>query len=375
MKTLLIVTTGLPQLELSELLRREAADEFPRVTLFETVLNADIVNERFLQRIPNWRKLLFRFLPASVSQVLEAYYNRNNYEVIISWSERRAFLFALLLKLTRSKTKHIGLFYWISKPKQSLLLRVVHSHIHRVITWSSMQRDYAIHNLSLTSSKVKYIPYGVDQQFWRPVESEQNMICSVGEEMRDYATLIEAMRGLPFKCHIVGEKIRIIGRYFSTSKNMEEYGPLPQNVTASRMNYQDLRSLYSKSRFVVLPILESETSSGLTVLLEAMSMGKAVICSKIKGQVDVVQNGKTGLFVPPGNPSALREAIQYLWDRPDVAQQMGKEARRYIEQHHTLDQFVGSVKSIVEELAGKRFNHIAENVSRKKSPLQEKIIL
>jgi glycosyltransferase involved in cell wall biosynthesis len=355
MKTLLIVTTGLKQIEREELLRLEALDEFPLVSLFEITLNCDIVNERFLQKIPKWRKLLYKYFPSYFAQVLEAYVNRKKYDAVISWSERRSFLFALLLKLTRSSTKHIALFYWISKPKQSFLLRFVHSHMNRIIIWSTAQYNHAITKLHLPSYKVVYIPYGVDHKFWRPTHMEQNMICSVGEEMRDYGTLIEAMKGLDIQCHIVAEKIRIIGQYLTDSKMINSYGPFPQNVKASRMNYKDLRTLYSKSKFVVLPLLESETSSGLTVLLEAMSMGKAVVCSRIKGQVDVIEDGKTGIFVPPGDVDALRRAIQHLWDHPEIAEQMGNEARRYIERNHTLEQFVNSIKSVVEEVTGKQF--------------------
>jgi exosome complex RNA-binding protein Rrp4 len=47
----------------------------------------------------------------------------------------------------------------------------------------------------------------------------------------------------------------------------------------------------------------------------------------------------------------------YLWVHLEIAEQMGKEARRYIEQHHTLDQFVNSVKNVVEEVTAKQFNH------------------
>ena len=79
-------------------------------------------------------------------------------------------------------------------------------------------------------------------------------------------------------------------------------------------------------------------------------MGKAVICSRTKGQLDIIQDGRTGLFVPPSDPKALRDAIQYLWEHPDEAERMGKEGRKYVEENHTLDQFVCSLKRIVEQV-------------------------
>ena len=79
-------------------------------------------------------------------------------------------------------------------------------------------------------------------------------------------------------------------------------------------------------------------------------MGKAVICTRSDAQVDVIAEGKTGVFVKGGDPEGLREAIQFLWNNPQKADEMGREARKYIEAHHTIEGFVGSVRSILEEL-------------------------
>ncbi len=375
MKTLFIITTGMNRAEKTELLRREAAGEIPRGTLFETEMNCDVVDEIYMQKVPRWRKLCYGLFPVFVAQVLEAFYNRKKYDAVISWSERRSFLFALLLKLTRSKTKHVAMMYWMSKPKQAFFLRFAQSHIHKIITWSSVQAEYAIQQLKVPRQKFKFVGYPVDQKYWTPTMLITDLICSVGYEMRDYATLIKALDGLGIKCHIAAKRIRIIEGNFTREIDIDSYGVLPQNVSIGFKNHFELRNLYAQSKFVVLPLLPSDTDNGVTSILEAMAMGKTVICSRTKGQVDVIKEGKTGIFVPQGDHLALRDAILNLWNHPEIAEQMGKEARRYIEQHHTLDQFVGSVKSVVEELTGKRFNHIPGNGSRIKPTLQEKISL
>ena len=86
-------------------------------------------------------------------------------------------------------------------------------------------------------------------------------------------------------------------------------------------------------------------------------MGKAVICSRVKGQADVIQEGRTGIFVPPNDPRALHEAIEFLWNNPTEAKRMGEEARRHIEKFHTLDGWVEIVKEIVEEAIGNNTHH------------------
>ena len=67
-----------------------------------------------------------------------------------------------------------------------------------------------------------------------------------------------------------------------------------------------------------------------TTAMEAMAMGKPVIASRIGGLSDIIINGETGFLVPPGEPHALREAIQYLLDDPMRRERMGNMAKQRV---------------------------------------------
>jgi glycosyltransferase involved in cell wall biosynthesis len=95
-------------------------------------------------------------------------------------------------------------------------------------------------------------------------------------------------------------------------------------------------------------LLPSDTDNGITVILEAMAMGKPVICSRTRGQVAVIQEGVTGLYVPIGDAAALRTAVLSLWHEPLRAQQMGRNARALVEKHHTLEKFTSTARSAAE---------------------------
>jgi len=348
MKALTLLTTGLLKLDKE----KELHDECPRASLYEETIDTEMFSEDSLKRAPVWRRWAYRLMPPVLAEVLEAYALRKKYDVVISWSDPHSLLFAGLLKLTRRRFPTVALMFWISKPKKAALLRRVHSHIDTIVLWTSTHREFAINELGIPPEKIRFIPYYVDQKFWRPLPGPTDMICSAGVEMRDYPTLLEAVKGLDIHCHIAAGNFR--GKLFRTVSAIYEHGPLPENVTVEKLGPAELRKIYARSRFVVVPLLQSDSDNGLTTILEAMAMGKAVICSQIRGQRDVIQDGKTGIFVPQGDSKKLREAILDLWNNPEKAEALGREARRFVETHTTWDQFVRNIKTFAEELVDTR---------------------
>jgi glycosyltransferase involved in cell wall biosynthesis len=354
MKTLTLVTE-ISRPDRAALLRGETAGDHPRVLLFEDRLNSDMLAGNALRTAPVPRRWVYRLVGRYAGQVLEAYRRRRSYDAVLSWGEPLSLFFALLLKLTGSRTRHIALMYWISPPKKALLLRVVHSHIDRIITWSSVQRAFAIDQLHIPASKITLVLHPVDLLFWNPIDAPADMICAVGNEMRDYATLIAAMRGLDIPCHIAAKVIPAGASHkMARISAIAAAGPLPPNVTVGPRSYRELRALYARCRFVVIPLLPTDTDNGVRAALESMAMGKAVICSRVEGQVDVIVDKETGLLVPQGDPGALREAIVYLWSHPEVADAMGRSGRRRVEERHSFEQFVDAVKGVVEETMRER---------------------
>ena len=59
-------------------------------------------------------------------------------------------------------------------------------------------------------------------------------------------------------------------------------------------------------------------------------MEKPVIASRIGGLLDIVIDGKTGFLTTPGDPRALRQAIQSLLDSPARRESMGAMAKQRV---------------------------------------------
>ena len=104
---------------------------------------------------------------------------------------------------------------------------------------------------------------------------------------------------------------------------------LPPNVLLmGGWPHDAVMGAWRRCSIALVPSIVAETFGIVT--LEAMMMGKPVIASRIGGLTDVVVDGETGYLVPPGDPQALRKAIQCLLDDPALREHMGNMAKQRV---------------------------------------------
>jgi glycosyltransferase involved in cell wall biosynthesis len=350
--------------------QRRLADEqtgtMSQWSAFERLFNTECIDYMAVRRAPWYRRAVYRFLPRYFSLACELFLMRHDYDVVVTaWSEPLSISFALLQYFFAfRRTRHVMVGYWFSKVSVASLLRLVHPAINLIVTWSSAQKTFAENHLGIPKEKMRLVSHPVDPFFWAkqdfrpsPAESPTDYICSAGAEMRDYPTLIEAMKGLPaITCQIAAREIRILSGLKAVNRSAQELAPtLPPNVKIRAYPQLELRDLVQRSRFIVVPLLPTDTDNGITVILEAMAAGKAIICSKTHGQVDAIVDGETGLLVEPSNPEALRNAILDLWNHPEKASAIGKKAQDYIKNsRHPLERFTQDLVAITQSVVDSR---------------------
>lgn len=260
------------------------------------------------------------------------------------------------------------------------------SHIDALIVHCAAQQVLATNKLHVPGERVLKLAYFVDEHFWRPLAPEdmnddaaatvkqRTMICASGLEFRDYATLLAAVKGMDVDVRIAAASAAMLnnGRF----KGSAGFEDLPSNVSVGRYDYAGMRRLYSMARFVVVPLCQRDAPAGLTVILEAMAMGKAVIVSGTRGQTDVVRDPRnggcgpvvrewwpgfldepgvaetlgslaTGLYVTPGDPGELHEAIQYLLDHPEIAEELGHNGQCVARAYFSLDAFARRFSAVI----------------------------
>ena len=71
-------------------------------------------------------------------------------------------------------------------------------------------------------------------------------------------------------------------------------------------------------------------------ILEAMAAGKPVVATRVGGNHEAVDEGRTGLLVAPRDPGALAGAVGALARDPKTADRMGQEGRRWLDARFSL---------------------------------------
>jgi glycosyltransferase involved in cell wall biosynthesis len=103
------------------------------------------------------------------------------------------------------------------------------------------------------------------------------------------------------------------------------------------------------SEFDVLALPSLREGFG-RVLLEAMTLSKPVVASRVGGVPEIVADGVTGILVPPQDVGALALAITRLLTDPKLAREMGEAGRKRVEAQFALQLQVSRVERLIAEL-------------------------
>jgi glycosyltransferase involved in cell wall biosynthesis len=325
--------------------RAVAADREPRLDVFELAreLSADVLDFKDVDASHSTVvRAARRALGPSAALALLGAERAPAYDAVLTTGEDIGIPLAARLRFARRRPSHTMIAHTLFPLKKRLFFAVgrVDACIDRFLCYATSEEQNLVERLSVPAERVLRIAYHADQRFFRPFPSppEPDLICSAGQLLRDYPTLVEAVRSLPLRLRIAAGSPWI-------AKELKPDAPLPENVEWGRYSRFDLREMYRRSAVCVVPIQENDYQTGISTILEMMAMGKCVIATRTRGQTDTLVDGVTGIYVPPGDVAALRAAIVRALERPDETARIGAAARRYIEENATLDLFVERVAS------------------------------
>jgi glycosyltransferase involved in cell wall biosynthesis len=236
-------------------------------------------------------------------------------------------------------------------------LTYLHPRVNAIVCVSDAVRDYLL-TLRLAESKVVTIRKGHDVAWYgqgpAPTASdlgvpEGTWVAGCVANMRRVKgahVLLEAMRRIP--------RERPLHAVFIGDVRDQEVGRLQRDpALQGRIHFtgfrKDATRLMAGFSAVVMPSLERE---GLPkAVVEAMAQGVPAVVSSVGGLPELVEDGVSGLVVPPAQAAPLAEALLRLADDEALRSRMGEAARERIERVFNIRHTIAQTTALYRRLA------------------------
>jgi glycosyltransferase involved in cell wall biosynthesis len=219
------------------------------------------------------------------------------------------------------------------------------SKLDGLIFESQAMADLALYGRGVPSQLVDVVPLGIDPTLFQPVKSDyvyetlglprdRKVVIYVGhmEKRKGVRSLVEAAMELLIKRRRSDVSFLFFG---NKGKESEEFEALYRGQGIEELirfgGYRsDLPKIYPSCFCGVIP--STGWDSFPRSSLEMAACGLPVIASRLQGLPEAVLDKKTGLLFEPGDSLALADAIEYLLDHPDIADEFGKAGRKRCEE-------------------------------------------
>lgn len=227
-----------------------------------------------------------------------------------------------------------------------------------VIAVSKGMRDDIIAHYSIDPDRVAVIHNGIDLAGYRKAEDasalraygiKQPYVLFVGRISRQKGImhLLEAAESLP-----AGVTVVLCAGSPDTpeveAETAAKVSQLPNVVWIDKMLPKNqVIQLYSHASVFACPSVYEPFG---IINLEAMACETAVVATEVGGIPEVVEHGRTGLLVEPGNSGQLLEAIVTLLDSPETAKKMGLAGRARVEQYFSWDAIARQTMELYEKV-------------------------
>jgi glycosyltransferase involved in cell wall biosynthesis len=229
-----------------------------------------------------------------------------------------------------------------NSPKRLLLRRIMVKWADALISNSQSGKNYLIEVLQADPAKVFAQPYeipaaeslAVDSELPLSVDCTRPIFLFVGRIMprKGLRVLLEACQSLKergydrFTLLVVGD-----GEQRQELQDLSQTYHLNDCVQwLGRVDYDQVSHYFQQADVFVLPTFEDTWG---VVVLEAMLLGKPVLCSLGAGSSELVMDGENGYRFEPQQPEILAGQMQQFIDHPDQAAQMGDRAQQLMQAH------------------------------------------
>jgi len=253
---------------------------------------------------------------------------------------------------------------------QQLIARQIAKRADHIIAISqSVKNNVCLRDLACSPSKVSTVHYGIDPQPYEAVAAQQvqqlrqqwsvdNDTYLIGTVARlvpqkSLHTLLKGFQ-LYLQQATITAKLVIIGKGYLAADLKQQAKALGIEASVVWAGYhEDIPAVMTSfDLFVLTSVYEG---FGL-VLLEAMAAQKAIVATNISAIPEVVENGVSGMLVPPEQPGKLAEAFAFF-EAEERRDRFGKNGRQNVQQNFTLSAMIARTQQIYEQAIAFKRHH------------------
>jgi glycosyltransferase involved in cell wall biosynthesis len=203
-----------------------------------------------------------------------------------------------------------------------------------ILTFSKYEKKSLISLFDLPKNKVKVFYFGADLDYWNPRimkgEKEKGYVLSVGNDMhRDYQLLMNV--------YDLDIPLKLVTKIIKKSKYK-----IYRNVSNEK-----LRRLYAESKFVVVPLKKSEATSGMSVVLQAMAMGKPVLLAGIPAMKELFRDQEEVLYYEAGNGNDLVNKLKELNKNEQMRQRLISNSKKLVKKKFNVQKMGRRLEKII----------------------------
>ena len=228
---------------------------------------------------------------------------------------------------------------------------IVARRIDRVITGSKDSARSVAEAFRLPQDHVQIIYDGVDTEMFQPngAAREPGSVLYVGnsdDRNKGARYLVEALALLRHRPEL---RLTVVDRDIAhvVPELSEELGIADRVTITGRLTKEELVAKYNSAQIFVSPSLYE--GFGLPAA-EAMACGAPVLATTAGAFPEVIEDGVSGVLVPPGNAGALAEAIERILADDGLQQRLGDEGRRRIVDHFSWHETALRTMDLYEEV-------------------------
>ena len=252
-----------------------------------------------------------------------------------------------------------GIYHW-KHWWHRLADRFLSRWCNKIIAVSQAVKDFNVDEVGIPSSKITVLHNCIDTDRFRFNRAREDVRTEFGFAENDFVlghvgtlrkekahdVLLKAFA--KFRQQRTAAKLLLVGD-----------GPLREQLVAQVAQLglvndvvfagsrTDVADLHKAMDLFVFP---SRNEALGIALLEAMYSRLPVVTTKIGGIPEVVKDGETGLLVDSEDVESLAQAIQYLYENPEVREMLGRNAKVYAAANHSPDAYVDKLLALYDQL-------------------------